>query len=195
MSQLAQAQVGPQGGGGGGGAVTSAPLSGAGTAVSPATLPITADPQVDSIGVGRVATGVAGDVDVNNRVIVRGSGGAAIETADSSSDAVFNVGIIATTFVNGTTDVRKGGVSIIPLAATILATPPNIVSCTDTSGTITGAATTNTCVLSVAGVPPTNDLNTVASCYVSAANTVQIHLCSIAALVGVQENFNVRILP
>lgn len=81
------------------------------------------------------------------------------------------------------------------LVGTFTATPQNSVGCADTSETVTGAATTMGCNASPAGALAAGDANSTATCYVSAANTVQLHLCTIVALTGASQSYNVRVIP
>lgn len=69
-------------------------------------------------------------------------------------------------------------------------------SCTDTSQTVTGAATTMPVSVSPSEPLGTNWTNFTWSGYVSASNTVQIHICNVTvgALTPEAQTFEIRVI-
>lgn len=126
---------------------------------------------------GLSVTGSTGALQTNN-----GSGGLGAYTGALCSSGVID-------------QLSASGAATCTLVGTVSITPQNTVGCTDTSLTITGAATTMGCIPSPAGTLASADANIDWSCYVSAANTVQVHICTIVALTGAAQSFNVRLIP
>lgn len=123
---------------------------------------------------------------------VAGSSGALQTNNGSSALGAYAGSLCSSGVVYGLT---AAGAADCSLTGTFSVTPPSSVGCADTSETITGAATTMGCNAAPAGTLAAADENTTWGCYVSAANTVQIHLCAIAAITAAAQSYNVRLIP
>ena len=91
--------------------------------------------------------------------------------------------------MNGTVQANGLKLSQIVVSGTATITPGTTVGCTDTTTTATGAATTNLVSVTPQSVPSA-DTNISWQGYVSAANTVDIHVCTIVALTASAITFN-----
>lgn len=129
--------------------------------------------------IGGTDTGIsrasAGSIDVGN-----GTQGNATGTINAAGYLVGGTSIV----------VFKGTKSI---GGSIVAAQ----TCSDTSATITGAATTMTAAATPAGTLAGNWTNFQWSAYVSASNTVRVHICNVTAtaLTPTAMNFNLRVIP
>ncbi len=89
--------------------------------------------------------------------------------------------------------VSGNSVSSVVVNGTIMIIPSAAVGCLDTTATATGATTSM--IVSVSpGSLPAADANTTWNAYVSAANTVDIHICTIAAITPVAASYNWEVI-
>ena len=118
-----------------------------------------------------------------NGLINYGSNNIGIDNAISGA----NINFVTT----GAGTVQANGLKLsqIVVSGTATITPGSTVGCTDTTTTATGAATTNLVSVTPQSVPSA-DTNISWQGYVSAANTVDIHVCTIVALTASAITFN-----
>ena len=111
----------------------------------------------------------------NGIVITGGATGVTPSVACTGSDTNVNCNIAT----KGTGVVEANGDAVVYNVAsgTLSVTPGASVGCTDTTATATGAATTNLVSVTPQSVPSA-DTNISWQGYVSAANTVDIHVCT-----------------
>ena len=94
--------------------------------------------------------------------------------------------VLTSSIDNGT---YTGAPVVNIVSGTLSVTPSASVGCTDTTATATGAATTDLVSVTPQSVPSA-DTNISWQGYVSAANTVDIHVCTIVALTASAITFN-----
>jgi hypothetical protein len=82
--------------------------------------------------------------------------------------------------------------SVLPIAATVSATAPSSVGCSDTTVSVAGATTSMAVSVSPQSSPGTN---VTWAAFVSSAGTVDLRLCTLVAFTPSAATYNLRVIP